>query len=77
VIIHLGSLALCAQQSLCDKGVIGDISVTCPTTWFPHTEQQQRGWVRNYVQRDRKRSSSCGAVQHRKMCFPARCARVI
>ena len=31
VVIHPGSLALCAQQSLNDKGVIGDISVTCPT----------------------------------------------
>ena len=31
VVIHPGSLALCAQQSLRDKGVIGDISITCPT----------------------------------------------
>ena len=31
VVNHPGSLALCAQQSLRDKGVIGAISVTCPT----------------------------------------------
>ena len=31
MVIHPGSLALCAQQSLRDKGVIGDISVTCLT----------------------------------------------
>ena len=31
IIIHPGSLNLCAQADLRDKGVIGDISITCPS----------------------------------------------